>query len=103
VNHSIAHGEREKGLRARQAASVKDQVQEGQQLAQRLERLSADSHWAHQASGLRGALLRCLEEAKNQVEIDPQTALRLAQLVQRGQWILVKAARLIRTPDTQFD
>jgi hypothetical protein len=30
-------------------------------LVARLERLPADSHWAHQASGVRGALLRCLE------------------------------------------
>ncbi len=30
-------------------------------LTLRLERLSADSPWAHRASGLRGALLRWLE------------------------------------------
>ncbi len=31
-------------------------------LLQRLERISADSVWAHRASGLRGSLLRTLEE-----------------------------------------
>jgi hypothetical protein len=31
-------------------------------LVSRLERLSADSYWAHQASGLRGSLLRCLQQ-----------------------------------------
>ena len=30
-------------------------------LISRLERLSADSYWAHRASGLRGALLRSLD------------------------------------------
>jgi hypothetical protein len=33
-------------------------------LITRLERLSADSYWAHQASGLRGSLLRSLEEMR---------------------------------------
>ena len=33
-----------------------------QLLLARLERVSADSYWAHRASGIRGALLRTLEE-----------------------------------------
>jgi hypothetical protein len=33
-------------------------------LIARLERLSADSYWAHQASGVRGSLLRLLEAEK---------------------------------------
>jgi hypothetical protein len=32
-------------------------------LATRLERLSADSHWARRASGLRGNIVKLLEEA----------------------------------------
>ena len=31
-------------------------------LLARLERVSVDSYWAHRASGIRGALLRTLEE-----------------------------------------
>ena len=31
-------------------------------LVARLERLSADSYWAHQASGVRGSLLRLMEK-----------------------------------------
>lgn len=31
-------------------------------LLARLERVSVDSYWAHRASGIRGALLRSLEE-----------------------------------------
>ena len=79
-------------------------------LASRLERLSADSHWAHRASGLRGALLRCLEVlgqpetavGSNQEEIE-QAWQALPDLLSRGQVILQHAARAIRTPDTQFD
>ncbi len=32
-------------------------------LAARLERLSVDSHWARRASGLRGNIVKVLEEA----------------------------------------
>ena len=32
-------------------------------LAARLERLSVDSHWARRASGLRGNIIKVLEEA----------------------------------------
>ena len=44
-------------------------------LISRLERISADSYWAHRASGVRGALLRVLSDLENghqvqDVEID---------------------------------
>jgi hypothetical protein len=88
----------------------KQQLQEGSLLASRLERLSADSHWARRASGLRGALLRCLEllgqpglqSEFSEIEIE-RAWLALPGLLDRGQSILFQAARLIRTPDTQFD
>jgi hypothetical protein len=32
------------------------------QLLVRLERLSADSYWAHRASGLRDSQLKCVEQ-----------------------------------------
>lgn len=34
-------------------------------LVSRMERLSADSVWAHRASGVRGALLRSIAETEN--------------------------------------
>jgi hypothetical protein len=34
-------------------------------LARRLERLSADSKWAHRASGIRGQMLRALEATED--------------------------------------
>lgn len=85
-------------------------------LAVRLERLSADSLWARRASGLRGALLRHLEQYEadsslplNQAEQPAgqpagqpalQPALQvaeLAQIVAHGFAILRKAAQEIRT------
>lgn len=39
-------------------------IQNARLLVSRLERLSADSYWAHRASGLRGSLFRCLEKVE---------------------------------------
>lgn len=63
-----------------------------QRLVDRLERLSADSYWAHQASGVRGALLRSLEKISRSP--DNQCVRRQVQsLVRHGYTILEKAAR----------
>ena len=37
---------------------LEQQIDLARMLVARLERLSADSYWAHQASGVRGSLLR---------------------------------------------
>jgi len=73
-----------------------------------LERLSADSHWAHRASGLRGALIKAVTESeadKDNQEISPpqdQNAY-LELLIQTSYDILTLAAREIRTPElTEF-
>lgn len=68
-------------------------VERAKLLLDRLERLSADSTWAHQASGLRGSLIRALQvdvghNNKEQLE-------RLWGLVERGTEILELAAREI--------
>lgn len=55
-------------------------------LLARLERLSADSIWAHKASGLRGSLIRCLEGGDES---------KLKILVEQGFELLVNAAREI--------
>jgi len=62
-------------------------------LASRLERLSADSRWAHRASGVRGQLLRVLSdlEAGGDVEIATVRA-----LIEVGFTILRRAAEEIR-------
>ncbi|MBI9043727.1 MAG: hypothetical protein JEZ06_04530 [Anaerolineaceae bacterium] len=68
------------------------------QLISRLERLSADSHWAHRASGIRGALIRTrilfLENPHNEMSI-------LISLMEQAYIFLEKAAREI--PDYDAD
>lgn len=60
-------------------------------LVSRLERLSADSRWSHRASGLRGNMLKVLEEA----EMGTVPRRRLDRLIDRGFEILREAAREI--------
>ena len=54
-------------------------------LVARLERLSADSYWAHQASGVRGSLLRIIED-------DHLDSPQAANLLDKGFEFLEKAA-----------
>jgi hypothetical protein len=54
-------------------------------LLDRLERISADSPWAHQASGVRAALAKCL--ARENCSLD-----EINQLLQLGFQILEEAA-----------
>lgn len=60
-------------------------------IAMRLERLSADSKWAHRASGLRGDILKVLDEVDLLV-VSPE---RIQVLIDRGYEILESAAREI--------
>ena len=59
-------------------------------LLARLERISADSHCAHLASGIRGALLRTQEKIEAGRPVDER---RLHRLVEQGFAILEDAAR----------
>ena len=59
-------------------------------LLARLERISADSHSAHIASGIRGTLLRMQERIEAGHPVDER---RLKQLVEQGFDILEDAAR----------
>ena len=65
-------------------------------LVERLERLSADSHWARRASGLRGNLLKFLEESNS---INPSNQERFDLLINSAFNILKKAAQEI--PDKE--
>jgi hypothetical protein len=58
---------------------------QAQVLLDRLERISADSPWAHQASGVRASL------AKSIAEKDPDPD-QIEGLLERGYQILEKAA-----------
>ena len=75
------------------------QISEARMLIARLERLSADSYWAHQASGLRGALLRtiALYESRYVTESNQESekilAVQLNQLMGKSFEILVRGAQ----------
>jgi hypothetical protein len=61
-------------------------------LVARLERLSVDSHWARRASGLRGNIIKVLEEYNAGQEVEPE---RLSALIQHTFEILRRAAEEI--------
>jgi len=60
-----------------------------QLLLSRLERVSADSYWAHRASGVRRALLQMLERVENEQAVN---GARLHELLEGGFDILERAA-----------
>jgi hypothetical protein len=59
-------------------------------LTERLERISADSIWAHRASGVRGSLLRLLDEGEKGHQPDP---IVLSLVVTTALHILTQAAK----------
>ena len=58
-------------------------------LLERLERIPADSIWAHRASGLRGSLLAIVEQLEDQPIEDPEVKRLIAYAFQ----VLENAAR----------
>lgn len=68
----------------------KDQLEHIQTLLARLERISADSIWAHRASGVRGSLI----EIQQKLEIGETTSSsELIRLLEMGFDILERAAK----------
>ena len=59
-------------------------------LLARLERISADSVTAHRASGVRGALLRALDELEKGGQVSSQ---ELKGLIESGYVLLQRAAK----------
>jgi hypothetical protein len=57
---------------------------------ERLERISVDSIWAHQASGVRGSLLKMVQQQEHSQQAEQPDMMRL---VAYGFEILEKAAR----------
>ena len=78
------------------ASSQIESIQLLRLLTSRLERLSMDSHWARRALGLRGNIVKVLEEADAGHEI---AASRLDLLIDRSFEILRLAAQEI--PDIE--
>ena len=78
---------------------LEHQISQARVLIARLERLSADSYWAHQASGLRGALLRSIALCESRhvtgsnQESESILAAQLDNLMRKSFEILVRGAR----------
>ena len=59
-------------------------------LLARLERITADSHWAHRASGVRGALLKTQQLLEDGHPVAPR---RVEAQIRQGFEILEQAGR----------
>lgn len=68
-------------------------------LVARLERLSADSRWSYRSSGLRGSILKMLDN----IETDEAISLQIDKLIKIGFNILVESAHQIPDPVVQRD
>jgi len=62
-------------------------------LAFRLERISADSVWAHRSSGVRGSILK-LTDGKTEV-LSPYEGKLIDDLISTASFLLVKAGKEI--------
>ena len=62
-------------------------------LITRLERISADSYWAHRASGVRGALIRLLDGIDSGV---PVSSIEIKQITALGFYILEQASLITK-------
>jgi hypothetical protein len=62
-------------------------------LLPRLERISADSVWAHRASGVRGTLIRMMEKIDMGQPTRRSEMRRINELIQTGFTILNEAAK----------
>jgi hypothetical protein len=69
-------------------------------LTSRLERLSVDSRWARRASGLRGNIMKLIEQAETGQVVAPE---RLDALIERSFEILRSAAREIPDLDEEVN
>jgi len=69
-------------------------IEQARLLVKRLERLSADSVWAHRASGMRGSLLKSLENLETSTGSDQAVDIEiLERFVAAGFRLVENAAR----------
>ena len=61
-------------------------------LLARLERISADSIWAHRASGIRGALLKIIDSKENALNDD----INSKEIIKISFWILERAGKELK-------
>ncbi len=69
---------------------INDEINLIRLLLARLERVSVDSYWAHRASGIRGGLLRTLEDLEKGT---PVGQANIDELISSAFNILTRAAR----------
>jgi len=69
---------------------INDEINLIRLLLARLERVSVDSYWAHRASGIRGGLLRTLEELEKGTPVGQAI---IDELISSAFNILTRAAR----------
>ncbi len=77
-------------------------LEQARMIVQRLERLSADSAWAHVSSGYRGSFLRLIDHLETLPDIEqasPEDIRSLDFLIDKGFDLLAKAAREIGDPE----
>jgi hypothetical protein len=82
--------------------SVQVRLDQARMVMQRLERLSADSAWAHIASGYRGALVKIIDQLEQRTDLESAPAdvkARLDFLIDKGFELLANAAREIGDPE----
>jgi hypothetical protein len=81
---------------------VEVRLDQARMIVQRLERLSADSTWAHTASGHRGSLLKIIDRLERAPDLEktarPEVEL-LDRLIDKGFDLLARAAREIGDPE----
>lgn len=82
-------------MRKQEGSAEEESMVLVKRLIERLEHLSADSSYAHRASGLRGSLLRYLERLEAGERIDDQDQSQLDQLIEYGFEILILSAKEI--------
>jgi hypothetical protein len=69
-------------------------IEQARLLVTRFERLSADSVWAHRASGMRGSLLKSLDNLEKPTNSNQAVEIeRLGEFVAAGFRLLENAAR----------
>ena len=78
-----------------ESASQEENLDLVRRLVDRLEHLSADSSYAHRASGLRGSLLRYIDRLETGEQLDSQELSNLDQLLGYGFTILILNAEEI--------
>jgi hypothetical protein len=84
------------------SGQVEVRLEQARMIVQRLERLSADSTWAHTASGHRGSLLKIIDRLEREPDLEktaqPEVDL-LDRLIDKGFDLLARAAREIGDPE----